>query len=147
MKESLLISKCLLGQNVRYDGGHCSLSLSDLEKLYKIYNIIEICPEFEAGMGIPRNPIERIGDKIMDQNGNDYTYELERIKDKYLRLVAKYKIKKALLKDESPSCGSDYIYDGSFENKKVKGMGIIAEALLGGGVEVFSEKNIQKLLT
>lgn len=146
MKESLLISKCLLGQNVRYDGGHCSLSVSDLEKLYKSYKIIEICPEFEAGLGIPRNPIERLGDKVIDQSGNDYTYELERIKDKYLLLVEKYKIKKALLKDGSPSCGSDYIYDGSFDNKKMKGMGIIAEALVDIGVEVLSEKNVQKLL-
>ena len=58
----------------------------------------------------------------------------------------KYKIKKALLKDGSPSCGKNYIYDGTFSHTKVNNMGITAKLLSSNGVTIYTENDIEKLL-
>ena len=61
-------------------------------------------------------------------------------------MVNKYNITKALLKDGSPSCGSTYVYDGTFTATKVNGNGITTKLLKENGVLVYSEKEIEKLL-
>ncbi|MCQ2800575.1 MAG: DUF523 domain-containing protein, partial [Bacilli bacterium] len=56
------------------------------------------------------------------------------------------KIKKVILKDKSPSCGSKEIYDGSFTHKAIPGMGVTAEYLKEKGIAVYSEDEIESLL-
>ena len=56
------------------------------------------------------------------------------------------KIKKVILKEKSPSCGSKIIYDGTFSHKEIKDMGVTAEYLKEKGIEVYSEEDIDSLL-
>ena len=62
-----------------------------------------------------------------------------------LKLCLDRGIRIAVLKENSPSCGSGFIYDGSFEGRLKEGRGVTAELLLNNGVDVFSEKNIEEL--
>ncbi len=144
--KKILISKCLLGENVRYDGGNCLLRSDQIARLKSKYNIIAVCPEVMAGMGIPRDPIEISNGKIVDKNGNDYSSEFVKVCDDIKKLVASENISLALLKEFSPSCGSSKIYDGSFSGKIIFGEGIITKALKETGVIVYSEKQIDELL-
>lgn len=144
--ESLLISKCLFGENVRYDGGNCLLRGDYIARLKNRYKLVFICPELMAGMSVPRDPIEYLDGRIIDKVGNDFTETFDIVKEEISNLVKKHKIKYALLKDFSPSCGSTEIYDGTFTGKTIEGDGIISKALKASGVEVFSEKNISSLL-
>ena len=67
-------------------------------------------------------------------------------KDFFSKKIIEYGLNFALLKESSPSCGSTYIYDGSFTNIKVKGEGVTAELLRRNDIAVYSECNIEKLI-
>lgn len=56
IKEKLLISACLMGDNVKYDGGNNLIE--ELEELSKKFEFIPVCPEVMGGMTIPRMPCE-----------------------------------------------------------------------------------------
>lgn len=144
--ESLLVSRCLFGEKVRYDGGDCLLRADFIARLKNRFNLIFICPEVMAGMSVPRNPIEILNGKIIDTEGLDLTDHFEPVIREIHSLVKKHCISKALLKDFSPSCGSSEIYDGSFTGTKVPGGGIITQFLKDAGVNVYSESEIMNLL-
>lgn len=79
----IFISACLVGQNVRYDGGN-KLN-NNLKKLVDQGEAKPICPEILGGLSTPRNPAEIVGGdgfdvlenkaKIIDNQGNDVTEE------------------------------------------------------------------------
>jgi uncharacterized protein YbbK (DUF523 family) len=144
--KSLLISKCLFGENVRYDGGNCLLRGDYIARLKNKFNLVFICPEVMAGMSVPREPIENINGTIVDKAGNDYTESFDPVKKEIFNLVKKNNITLALLKEFSPSCGSSKIYDGHFSGEVIDGEGIIAKQLRAYGVEVYSELQIEILL-
>ncbi|MFJ2540437.1 MULTISPECIES: DUF523 and DUF1722 domain-containing protein [unclassified Pseudomonas] len=61
LKPKIAISACLLGAEVRYNGGHkesrlCSRTLSEY------FEFVPLCPEVAIGLGIPREPIRLVGD-------------------------------------------------------------------------------------
>ena len=95
---------------------------------------------------IPRDPSEVTGNKVISNKGIDVTKEFKKGASIALDLVIKYNIKKALLKDGSPSCGKNYIYDGTFTKTKVNKMGITASLLEQNGVLIYTENDIEKLL-
>jgi uncharacterized protein YbbK (DUF523 family) len=144
--EKILISSCLLGQNVKYDGGNNSI-LENLfiQKLKNLNLLVPICPEVEGGLPIPRVPVELQGQKAINKNLEDKTIFFQNGAKKALKLAKKHNIKYAILKAKSPSCGSEYIYDGSFSKKIVKGDGITAKILKDSGIKIFSEKELDKL--
>lgn len=142
--ENLLVSACIFGNNTKYNGGNNYNPL--IEKLKGKYNIILCCPEVDGGLMIPRNPSEIVNDKVISNIGVDVTKEFKKGASIALDLVIKYNIKKALLKDGSPSCGKNYIYDGTFTKTKVNKMGITASLLEQNGVLIYTENDIEKLL-
>lgn len=144
--KTLLISKCLLGENVRYDGGNCHLGAKVLQDLEKKYNLIPLCPELLAGLGVPRNPIELRKGKIFNEQGNDLTPLFFPVLDDLKNLVKKHQIEFALLKEDSPSCGVKRVYSGNFDGEKIDGQGLITSYLRDLGVIVCSELNVEKLL-
>ena len=144
--ERILISKCLVGEKVRYDGDHCKIPTQHLNELKKQFELIELCPEVYAGMTIPRNPIERVGARVLDQSGSDYTSQFNLVKKHLDELILTHKFTKAILKEFSPSCGSKKIYDGTFSGNIIDGQGIITEYLRSKEVRVFSEKELSELL-
>lgn len=140
----ILISACLIGDKTRYDGrsNYHPLVKSLMEK----YDLIPFCPEVEGDLPIPRNPSERIKDKVKMNNGKDVTYEYQKGAKKALALCEALNIKIAILKERSPACGSHQIYDGTFSSTLIDGMGVTAELLTKKGIKVISENEIETFL-
>ena len=142
--ERILISACLVGDNVKYDGGNNKNPLID--KLLEKYELVPFCPEVEGGLPIPRHPSEQKGEQVINDLDEDVTIAFERGAELAFNICLFLKIKKAILKERSPSCGTHEIYDGSFSHTKIKGMGVTAAYLKSKGIEVFSEDEIESLL-
>ena len=142
--ERILISACLVGDNVKYDGGNNKNPL--IEKLLEKYELVPFCPEVEGGLPIPRHPSEQRGEQVINDIDEDVTDEFERGADLALNICLYLKITKAILKERSPSCGVHSIYDGTFSHKVIPGMGVTAALLKRKGIEVYSEDEIGSLL-
>ena len=142
--ERILISACLVGDNVKYDGGNNKSPLID--KLLEKYELIPFCPEVEGGLSTPRSPSERKDGRVINMDGDDVTAAFERGAELAFNICLFLKIKKVILKERSPSCGKKEIYDGSFSHKAISGMGVTAEYLASKGIEVYSEDEIESLL-
>ncbi len=142
--EKILISACLVGENCKYNGGN-NLN-PKIEALLEKYDLIPFCPEVEGGLDIPRNPSEIKGESVFMDNGRDVSENFLKGAKKALMLSLFLKIKIAVLKERSPSCGTHQIHDGSFTNKLIDGMGITAKMLKENGIAVYSEDEIDKLL-
>ena len=140
--DCLLISACLMGFECKYCGGSNYIGDEKLAALKEKYRLIPACPESAGGLPTPRDPSERIGDKVISNHGVDVTDNYRRGAEVALWLCRKYGCKKALLKAKSPSCGRDVIYDGTFSGTLTQRHGVTAELLMENGIEVFSEKEI-----
>lgn len=144
MKEKLLISSCLYGLNTKYSGGNNKISkIKELEEKYKL---ILACPEVLGGLSTPRDPSEQMKDKVFSNKGLDVTDNFNLGASKTLEIIKKHKIKKALLKESSPSCGSNLIYDGTFSGTKINGLGVTAKLLKENGITIYNENEIDLLL-
>lgn len=144
--ENLLISACLLGVECKYSGGSNALPEETIEKLRTRYRLIPVCPETAGGLSTPRDPSERLGERVVSCRGADVTTQFKKGAEAALTLARRYGCTTALMKEHSPSCGSGLIYDGSFSGKLVKGDGCAAELLKAAGVSVVGE-NVTELLT
>ena len=144
MREKLLISACLLGRNCKYNGGNNYTPL--VEALKARYDLVPVCPECFGGLPIPHEPSERVGDRVLSKSGADVTAAFQRGAEKTLALALQHGVKKAVLKERSPSCGCGSIYDGTFTGKVVPGNGVAAELLLQHGVTIYGESRIGELL-
>lgn len=146
MSEKILVSACLLGHPVRYDGKSMPLKeMSWLQKLQKQNRLVVICPEQDGGLPTPRDPAERQQDKIITVNGQNVTRAFDNGAQKALDLCQQHNIKIALLKANSPSCGNKKIYSGQFNNTLISGQGVTAELLNKHNITVYSELEIQAL--
>lgn len=140
---NILVSACLLGVNCRYDGtGTIHKELKD-----KIgdYNFIPVCPEQLGGMGTPRKPSERVGDKLISKAGKDVTHNFTRGAHEALKIAELYGCKYAILKERSPSCGYGEIYDGTFSGSLKPGNGVTAELLVNHNITVIGESKMKQL--
>lgn len=140
----IMVSACLLGDNVKYDG--TNNRNDELIKFLKDYEVIKVCPECFGGLSIPRIPAEIVGDKVINKENNDVTNEYLTGAKKTLKIAKDNNIKIAILKKNSPSCGSDYIYDGTFTHTITYGDGITAKLLKENNILVFNEDNYLKIL-
>ncbi|WP_044642162.1 DUF523 domain-containing protein [Risungbinella massiliensis] len=150
----ILVSSCLAGFEVRYNGSHCLDN--SVQSLIKSGQAIAICPELMGGFSTPREPAEIVGGtgedvlkgtaKVLEKSGRDVT-------DLYLK-GAYETLKKAkevnativVLKEYSPSCGSKVIYNGEFKNEKMAGNGVTTALLLKNHIRVISEENLPNIL-
>lgn len=142
--EKILISACLIGDKCKYDG-HANYSPLYKELLEK-YELVPFCPEVEGGLPTPRKPSERKGDRVINNAGKDVTKQFNEGAQKALNICKYLDIKIAILKENSPSCGSTQIYDGNFKNKLIKGEGVTTELLRKNGITVYNENQIEELL-
>ena len=147
MTDKILVSACLLGYPVRYDGKSTPLkNLAWLQQLQQQNRVVIICPEQEGGLPTPREPAERQQDKVITANGQDVTQEFEQGAQLALKLCKQHKIKIALLKAKSPSCGNQQIYNGQFNNTLIAEQGVTAELLTKNNITVYSELQIKQLM-
>ena len=152
--EKILISSCLAGAVVRYDGQSVPFPDKCLETLSDKGIIYTFCPEVEGGMPVPRPPAQIVGGTgfdvlsgragVRDVNGGDVTRHFVEGAERALSAVRTYQIRIALLKEKSPSCGSTYIYDGTFTSRLIPGTGVTTALLKMNNVTVFSECEIDK---
>ena len=145
--ENVLISACLLGFECKYCGGSNKLTEQQLAALGERFRLIPVCPETAGGLPTPRDPSERLGDKVVSNQGRDVTAQYQKGAETALWLARRYDCKAALLKEKSPSCGSGQIYDGSFTGTLVPGDGVAAEELKKEGLIVFGESDTDLLIT
>ena len=146
--EKILISACLYGQAVRYDGRDNLVDHPALQQWQAEGRLVELCPEVCGGLPIPRPPAEIQPDgRVLTTQGDDVTAAFRAGADRALALCRRHHIRLALLKENSPSCGSHFIYDGQFSGTRVAGQGLTAAALQAAGIRVFSEHQIDQLAT
>ncbi len=142
MKEALLISACLLGENCKYNGGNNALPEEKLAALEAQYRLVPVCPERDGGLPTPRLPSELLGERVLNRAGEDVTAAFRRGAALALETARREGCKKALLKERSPSCGSGTIYDGSFSSTMIAGDGVTAALLKEHGIPVLGESEI-----
>jgi uncharacterized protein YbbK (DUF523 family)/uncharacterized protein YbgA (DUF1722 family) len=130
------ISSCLLGQEVRYDGGHKrDRFLTDVLGPYVRW--VPVCPEIEIGMGTPRPPIrlEADGDGgvrlVMPSTGEDLTDRMRTYAERRVRALEARDLCGYVLKKDSPSCGMERVKVWDRNDVPSRdGTGVYAEALL-----------------
>ena len=142
--EKILISACLVGDKVRYDGK--SQYNPFIKELLEKYELVPFCPEVEGGLPTPRVPSEIHNGKVINKEGKDVTYEYSKGANMAVNICQYLEIKIAILKDNSPSCGSTRIHDGRFTGNLIKGKGITTIKLEQIGVKVYNENQIEELL-
>ena len=146
--EKILISACLLGEAVRYHGGNARIEHPILRRWNAEGRLVPVCPEVAGGLGTPRLPAEIVmtsaGRRVLTIGGDDVTGAFERGADMAVQVSASNHIRIAILKDESPSCGSTSVHDGSFTGRRTEGLGLTAARLVAAGVTVFSETQIEE---
>ncbi len=141
----VLVSACLLGQPVRYDGQSKGIVSDWLTALGVEGRTLAFCPEVAGGLPTPRSPAERQGERVLTASGLDVTTEFDRGAELALALCLAQGIRFALLKEGSPSCGSGRIYNGRFDGVSVTGEGKTTALLRRHGINVFSEDQLAEL--
>ena len=156
MVTKILISACLLGHAVRYDGKGKPLAHPAIARWRDEGRLVTICPEMAGGLPVPRPPAE-ISDgafgldvlegraRVVEVTGADVTAPFIAGAARALALAKEEGCAYALLIDGSPSCGSVAIYDGSFSGTKQSGQGVTAALLRQAGIAVFSPADIDAL--
>ncbi len=146
-KHKLLISACLQGDNVKYDGGNNLIE--EVNILKDKFELVSVCPEVMGGMTIPRMPCEITSFKplkIENEFGINMADHFIDGARTVLEMVQQLDIKYALMKSNSPSCGNEKIYDGTFSGKLIDQSGVTAKFLIDHNIKVFNENQIDKLL-
>ena len=153
----LLVSACLLGNPVRYDGKAKKLDHDGLEQLREQDRVIGLCPEVAGGLPVPRPAAECVaGDgaaviagsaRVETRSGEDVTdYFLAGAKQA-LTLCRQHDIKVAVLTESSPSCGSGQIYDGSFNRQPIVASGVTTALLRQHGIRVFNQHQLDQAIS
>jgi len=148
------VSQCLLGDAVRYDGQSKANSIV-IKKLGKLFNLVPVCPEVEAGLSVPRPPVQLSGSiknpKLIGRD--DPTIDATNIMQKYclIKVSGLKKLSGFIFKSRSPSCGlnSTPVYiDGQCVSKTARGIFAkhLCEAYPGLPIIEDSELENKKLL-
>lgn len=154
--QRILISACLAGEAVRYDGTDLLLDDGRLEKLRQAGLLLAVCPEVAGGLTVPRSPVEIVGsggDAVLDgrarvvgRDGTDVTAAFIAGAHETLRLARAQGVAAAILTERSPSCGSSIIYSGDFDGVRRSGSGVTAALLRCHGILVFNQHQLAEAL-
>ncbi|MDE7260695.1 MAG: DUF523 domain-containing protein, partial [Oscillospiraceae bacterium] len=116
-----------------------------VERLKETFELVPICPEQMGGLPTPRTPSERVGDRVLTQDGADVTDAFRLGAERALETARAHGVKRAVLQERSPSCGCGMIYDGAFSGTLVPGDGVTAAALRENGVTVIGGSCLEEL--
>lgn len=167
---TILVSACLLGRRVRYDGDANRIENDALERWRRQGWVVPFCPEVAGGLGTPRPPAEIEaqsneeeggaepederwdGHAVLDGRARVVTESGEDVTDHFvagavgaLEAARTSGAVMAILKEGSPSCGSGYVYDGTFNGSRREGaVGVTTALLERHGVRVFSESRLDE---
>lgn len=150
----VLVSACLLGEKVRYNGADALSGSRVLADWVREGRVIAFCPEVAGGLGVPRPAAEIQGDggasvldgaaQVRTRSGEDVTVAFLRGARMALQTARDNGVRMAILKEASPSCGSGFIHDGSFTGGRRAGVGVTAALLRRNGIDVFSEARLEE---
>ena len=152
MRPRVGVSACLLGQEVRHDGGH-KRSAFVVEELGRIAELVPVCPEVELGLGVPREPIrllyrrgqtpsvKRAALRLVGlETGRDLTEQMAAYAEQRVASLAALGLAGYVTKSKSPSCGlaaavhgSDLTAPGAFVaalRRRLPGLAVIEETTL-----------------
>jgi uncharacterized protein YbbK (DUF523 family) len=142
----ILVSACLLGAPVRYNGKDKKSGSPILERWVREGRVVSACPEVLGGLGTPRAPSEIVQisglRRVAANTGRDVSVEFDRGAALALEQALTNDVRVAVLKEGSPSCGSAWIYDGTFTGTRIAGEGVTTMLLRSNGIRVFSEDEI-----
>ena len=151
-KALVLVSACLLGQAVRYDGTAATVTSPILDRWRLEGRIVAICPEVAGGCPVPRVACEIVGgdgESVLDGLAAVVGIDDRQETDAYragaraaLAAAQRAGVQAAILKGGSPSCASRQIYDGTFLGRLKPGKGVAAALLERNGIRTFSEHEI-----
>ncbi|GLI83491.1 hypothetical protein ANABIO32_11840 [Rossellomorea marisflavi] len=145
----LVVSACLAGMKVRYNGTDC---LEDvIGEMVRSGKAVTVCPEILGGFQTPREPAEIQGGtgedvldgtaRVVDRSGADVTEHYIARAIETLAICRKMGATDIVLKENSPSCGSSMIYNGDFSGEKIPGEGVTTALLKRNGIKVWSEED------
>jgi uncharacterized protein YbbK (DUF523 family) len=144
--ERILVSACLLGRPVRYDGGSKLRDDQILVRWQAEGRLVSCCPEIAGGLPVPRPPAELSvyggAVAVRTEDGTDVTDFFTRGAAATLAVARRHGVKMAVLKEGSPSCGSDRVHDGTFSGRSVPGAGVTTTLLRRNGIRVFNENDL-----
>jgi uncharacterized protein YbbK (DUF523 family) len=129
------ISQCLLGDNVRYDGGH-KLDSVLIETLGRHVEWVPVCPEVEIGLGTPRESMHLVGDSqaprlVTLNTGVDHTEAMNRFAQQRVRELEALNLSGFVFKSASPSCGiSGVLLFNAQGTETQDGVGLFARAFM-----------------
>lgn len=152
-RATVLVSACLLGEAVRYNGGDKRCTHAVLQRWLAEGRVVPICPEVAGGLPVPRPPAEIAGAaggaqvlagsaRVVDVQGRDVSLHFVRGAAEALARAQAHGSRVAVLKEGSPSCGSSHSHDGSFSGTRVPLPGVTTAHLRAAGVQVFSENQL-----
>ena len=137
----IIVSACLLGENCKYSGGNNYDP--KVAAFVRGREVIPVCPEVLAGLGIPRIPIEIQNGVVTRRDGVVVDAAIRKAVAQILEQIKDADIECAILKARSPTCGVHQIYDGTFTGKLVCGAGVLAQALKDAGYTVIDNEDLE----
>jgi uncharacterized protein YbbK (DUF523 family) len=150
----VLVSACLLGERVRYNGADATAHHAVLEAWLAEGRVVPFCPEVAGGLGVPRPAaeIQEAGGaevldgvvRVLTRTGTDVTASFLSGARQALDAALAGSVRLAVLKDGSPSCGTSFVHDGSFSSRRRNDRGVTAALLEREGIRVFSEARLEE---
>ncbi len=139
------VSACLIGYPCRYNGD--SRACRAVAELARDRVLVPICPEELGGLPTPRAAAEIVrsgnGQRcVRTEEGDDLTAAYAQGAARALSIALDAEVGCAVLKENSPSCGSGRVYDGTFSGERICGTGIAAQLFIDADIPIFSESDI-----
>ncbi|WP_411033553.1 DUF523 domain-containing protein [Shinella sp. BYT-45] len=158
MAGKILISACLAGLPVRYNGSAKPLLHEAVGRWKAEGRLVTLCPELAGGFQVPRPPAEieggLNGDDVLDARARVLEVSGRDVSAAYvdgariaLKIAHENGCRHALLIDGSPSCGSGFVYDGTFSGVRHAGQGVTAALLRRSGIAVYSDREVDRLVS
>ena len=140
--EKVLVSACLVGENCKYNGGN-NKNAKIIEFL-KDKEVILVCPEVMGGLSTPRFKSEILGDKVINEYGDDVSEYFANGAKIALSKAIENNVTLAILKEKSPSCGVKKVYNGQFNGTLVKGSGVFSSLIGQLGIKILTEEDFKE---
>ena len=141
--KKIIVSACLMGENCKYSGGNNYDPR--VEAFVQGREVIRVCPERLAGLGIPRAPMEIVDGVLKNQDGTSVDEPVRRAVAQILKQIQDEDIECAVLQSRSPTCGVRQVYDGTFSRKLIDGSGVLAQALKKAGYRVIDREELEEM--
>ena len=138
----IMISSCLLGHNVKYNGGNNKNEA--LLRLLSGHTVIPVCPEVLGGLPVPRTPAEIVSGEVINRRGESVDKAFRKGAEKALESAKREKPDLVILQSRSPSCGVKQIYDGTFSGTLVSGQGVFARMAQEAGFRVIDIEDVKE---